>query len=356
MNKRWFIILSGLIFLLITLSFGCEKKKNVMKINNLKSMISFNNCLLMSAKEGYLFGESKDNVHWSGSDLLATQQALIYRTNNKGATWVTYDLGEGYMSNSLSTNGRIYASKICIEKGRILDSSIVYKLNEKAKNWEVCFATSKYIRDMLYIDEHYQLITANDGHDRFKLFESYNKGINWSEISSPFSIYAPIFNDKHVWYLTTEKVDDYHNILVKYDTYFKRNLIAEKLPAGFSGDIIGEYNKELYIAGSQNTSIDIYKRSLDGGYVLLFHKEAKERIFPKAFHVFGNEILLLYGKRQNMYVENCLVKSLDGGQTWKEEYLLNSQYADPIGFYNDSSQNRLTSWIYSGFGNIQVIN
>ncbi|WP_447640674.1 MULTISPECIES: hypothetical protein [Chitinophagaceae] len=325
-------------------------------IDNFEEMIELNNCLLLSQSQCFLFGDKTTDVEWIDMNATSLQTAVVYSTENKGKTWNKTELGQGYINNSLLYNDEIYISKICTNKHQILDSTIVYQLNKKTRDWRLCFSLGKYIGDLLYMSDSYGLITAKKENQGYVLYESYDKGKNWREVISKYTIYRPIFDNNHVWYLSSSGPRSIHNAIMRYDIGRKNDIMIEYLPEGFDGYFLYEYKDVLYVVGCQNGAIKLYKHNLNGQFELIYQLNSnEERIFPKELHIFGNEIFLYYGKRKSGYIEYCLIKSNDLGKTWESQFLKNPLHLDPIGFYDDNVNHKINSWIYSGGNRIQIV-
>jgi|GEM_PF-5069248 len=356
MKKVYFIFITFL-----DIMIGCSRDSQtsfiVINANGLKkSGEGFNKMLFITEKDGYLFGDASGKVVWKDDGLAErTDTAVVYNTKDGGLTWNRQTLGEGKIINATLLGGVFYNTKF---REGINPVSTIYKMGKEDNQWERLIDINGFIRDFSPSHKGHFFITKVDERNKYSLYETADTGRNWYKHDSVKSIYQPIFKEKAILYLTSvhSETPAYYDTFVMYDPIARKKKTVP-LPQNFTAYLMNEYEGDIYFLGTENDSekVVLYRYTTEGEFDLINYISGEGRIFPKSLHIYGDQIVILIGKRKSLYIENSLYQSFDQGRNFKQKDLENSLYVGSIAYYDIPETKNVITLIYCGNGKLQKL-
>jgi hypothetical protein len=340
---------------MIGLIEDCNNSSNEWAIVETKGIsgdrnIGFEDMLFISPNEGYLFGGESQAI-WKGKDAYSSYTSLIYKTEDGGVNWKKFYSGNGRFDKAFWNGKDIYAVNCIEDEIRLTYSSVLYKL--VGNHWKSFSKIPTYVRDIFFYDSNNGVITAQDASRSCYFLLTHDGGKTWNKQEVEYDLFHPKFIGKTAIYFTVD-YETKQNLIVKHNFITGKETVND-LPKGFEVYLIDYCNKSLWILGVENKDICLYKQGDEGGFKLISKIPFDVRVFPKKLHIGSSDIFLLIGERKEGYVKNLVFRSLDNGNTWKEEKLGYPLYTNPLCFYDNPDGSFLT-WIYSGTSKIQIPN
>lgn len=313
---------------------------------------SYSQMIFVNENEGYLFGERHGEAVWKkDGEASRVDTAFIYSSTDGGVTWEGQALGEGIIINAHRSGNDVYTIRLQRTDGKY--NSTVYRLNKSEKKWEVITIVDSFVRDADFSDSNAWVITKKEINGEFKIYVSYDKGVIWKAIVDSF-VFQPVIENNLISFLDSDKSNSgIYDELIVFDRA-DGTIHKEALPTSFEASLLRKYDRWLFIAGVEGESLCIYKREKGGKFDLIYKLSLGGRTFPKELRVYNNQLILLAGVREGIYIQNHIIRSVDGGKNWVEEVLYKPTYASPLAF-NWDTESGLKIWIYSGSGKIQIL-
>ncbi|WP_256012526.1 hypothetical protein [Desertivirga xinjiangensis] len=344
------------IIIFLCLFMGCTNESEDLNIIEGRGLPlegeSYFKMIFVNEKEGYLFRERHGEAVWKeNGEAFRVDTSMVYRTADGGMTWEGQELGEGIIINAHMSGNDVYTIRCQNMNGR--DNSIVHRLNRAANKWELFTVIDSYVRDADFSDSKTWVITKKESNGQFRLYTSKDRGMTWKVVVDRF-VFQPVIDKTSFGFLESENIDSgIYDALITFDRITEK-VNKEALPLAFQASLLRKDGKSLFVAGVENDSLSIYKRVKSNKYSLIYKINFGARTFPQELIIHDNQLILLVGERRGMYIENHIMKSVDGGKNWVEEKLYKPTYASPIAFYGNN-ENGVKTWIYSGAGTIQVV-
>lgn len=309
----------------------------------------FHGLVMNDNQDFFLFGER--NALDGG---LINKRAIVYKSQNFGKTWNEIINIKGVFNKAFSFKNDLYAIREIFTAQSFKDTELfLTKINTLNNHFENIyqFSTDAFVRELSFDNNKGNIIVRNSGlsndyylyrilknskkHDSLFINKPIVKAISHKE-----KVYLLSYknNQRYEWLYTINKNNQIDSLDLKFST---NEFTIDK-----SGSIL--------LLGKNNNFLELRKKE-DGKIKTVNIVSQKKEETPKKLYKYDEFIAILTcvidrqalggfgGSKYNLYI------SFDGGETFKKEKLLVSNFADPIGFYKDEK-----IVVYSGAGRISV--
>jgi hypothetical protein len=349
--------------LLIIIGLGCNLRKSDWHLITVAGLETekdkqFNNLLFLDNDVGIIAGDQRWVKRRNESEVDWNRNAIIYKTNNAAKNWFkVFESRDGYFSNITRQGDGILAVKIFQKQGAT-DSADVYQSIDSGNTWKLKFSFSNYVRQVKLFDSVW-LIIAKDSLGNFSMFKSVDTAKTWQQIhNSHYPVYSCVFRDGYAYFLSSslKKNVYFKNILVRLD-YHNNELEIINLPGDVDGYVLSEENSDhtILLSGMKGNKIGLYKLDDNNGIQVTSIIEQSENYFPVKLFNYGNDMMLLAGRRDHQIIKYTIFHSYNNGKSWTIESLPRPSYASPSFFFYSEPTSTLKGWIFSGSNTFQHV-
>ena len=311
----------------------------------------------ISDSVGFLCGNTQTTKHWDKNPKLLLDKAIIYKTTNRGYSWVKHDFGENEIAYS------VYG-----EKGKIILITFDGKMMNIFESYDI---SDKWIKgasfDLKKIENldwtnfdnknfQYSFLGMAISSDSKNFYNTKSILETWAQHKFPFNPYdinpGSIYWGEHECWFTSWKGKQ----------SFLGHLDFEKNTGGleelnFSGEVVAlSPTGKIWIAGKEDKDAVLYERESKGKYNLVKRVNYGGGGFYLSsdfLNVNNDEQIWVYSDVK-FFPENHFMSSQDGGKTWTEENMPYSAIFDNPYFLYDKKQHKTLVWVNVGGGRLMM--
>ena len=349
-----------LVFLILFLS--CVSNQNndskdwkIINSNGLmKANESFEKIIFINDDVGFLFGTNyTDDIIINKR--LDEQNAVIYKSIDKGFNWNATFLGKGQFVDACYTGDTVFALKNRFKKDYVVvDSSVLFASYDRGNTWSAIARFNYHLRSINFITTTVGIAIANEkfnGTSQRKILKTFDGGKTWDEVPIKESVLSNIIDDDYNVWILSANARGAKNSLIKRNLKTNGIIELDDLPLDFNPLQIGRSKNSttLWLLGKEKEQIVLYGREKDGRYIKVKTIKDPEG-FPVSLYINEAYMAFFIGKKNSFSVSYRLFLSQNHGTSWRDELPIVQTYIKPFTFSNDKI------WAYAGTGNIQVRN
>jgi hypothetical protein len=333
---------------------SCNSNRKVQILNSKgldNDNLRLNSILFLNFDTGFIAGsiDSVFSTHKSDTFANLKRNAVIFKTNDGGATWQKMELGTGFIRNIIKSGEKLFLFK---ESENYTTTSVLYS-NNNGDGWYEIKSIPNQIQYFFYKDSSFYAIAVGEDSVKSKLSISNDNCQTWQAVTNfNVIVYDCVLHNEDLIYITSNYFGDTKKFIVVYNLK-SLDTKAIALPNGFDFDFLTNHDNDLRIGGKKDDSIVIYKIGEMGLERECSYIERNRKVFLQGFYNHNNSNWLILGMRTNFDVRNKILKTTDHGKNWEEVYFAIDNYIKPFYFINKKDKTK--AWFYSGNARFQIL-